>query len=49
MPYLKKSLNLVEAEILMANEALQKDGPGFTKNIIEQAEPGSPASEFRNV
>lgn len=33
----------------MADDALQKDEPGFSKGIIEQAEPGSPAFEFRNV
>ncbi|KAI5118474.1 hypothetical protein M0805_003735 [Coniferiporia weirii] len=49
LPYLKKSLNLVDADVMMADEALKKDGPGYTKNIIELAEPGSPAFEFRNV
>ncbi|EJD05001.1 leucine-tRNA ligase [Fomitiporia mediterranea MF3/22] len=49
LPYLKKSLNLVDAEVLMVDDALQKEGPGFSKTIIEQAEPGSPAFEFRNV
>ncbi|KAH8114896.1 leucine-tRNA ligase [Phellopilus nigrolimitatus] len=49
LPYLKKSLNLVDAEVLMADDALAKDEPGYTKFIIESAEPGSPAFEFRNV
>lgn len=49
LPYLKKSLNLVDAEVLTVDDALRKDEPGFTKLIIESAEPGSPAFEFRNV
>ncbi|KAL5525184.1 CDC60 [Sanghuangporus sanghuang] len=49
LPYLKKSLNLVDAEVLMVDDALQRDEPGFSKAIVEQAEPGSPAFEFRNV
>ncbi|THH03335.1 hypothetical protein EW145_g6336 [Phellinidium pouzarii] len=49
LPYLKKSLNLVDAEIMMVDEALKKNEPGYTKHIIEAAEPGSPAFEFRNV
>lgn len=49
LPYLKKSLNLLDAEVLMVDEALAKEGPGYTKTIIESAEPGKPAFEFRNV
>ena len=49
LPYLKKSLNLVDAEILTVEEALTKQGPGFTKSIIDSSEPGSPAFEYRNV
>ncbi|KAF9238326.1 hypothetical protein BU15DRAFT_88395 [Melanogaster broomeanus] len=49
LPYLKRSLNLVDAEVLMVDEALQRDGPGFTPMIIESSEPGSPAFEYRNV
>lgn len=49
LPYLKKSLNLVEVEVWMVDDALQKNEPGFSKTIIESAEPGNPAFEFRNV
>jgi leucyl-tRNA synthetase len=49
LPYLKKSLNLVDAEIYAVADALAKEGPGFTKTIIETSEPGSPAFEYRNV
>ncbi|KAG8215233.1 hypothetical protein J3R82DRAFT_8779 [Butyriboletus roseoflavus] len=49
MPYLKRSLNLVNAEVFLVDEALQRDGPGFTPSIIETSEPGSPAFEYRNV
>lgn len=49
LPYLKKTLNLVDAEIMTVEEALSKEGPGFTKMIIELSEPGSPAFEYRNV
>ena len=49
LPYLKKSLNLVDADILMADEARAKDEPGYTNTIIDTAEPGRPSFEFRNV
>ncbi|KAF8556757.1 leucyl-tRNA synthetase [Imleria badia] len=49
LPYLKRSLNLVDAEVFLVNEALQRDEPGFTPTIIESSEPGSPAFEYRNV
>ncbi|KAG6334276.1 hypothetical protein ID866_4816 [Astraeus odoratus] len=49
LPYLKKSLNLVDAEVLSVEEALQRVGPGFSPSIIESSEPGSPAFEYRNV
>jgi leucyl-tRNA synthetase len=49
LPYLKKTLNLVDAEIFSVEDALTKEGPGFTKTIIESSEPGSPAFEYRNV
>lgn len=48
--YLKKSLNLVDAEILSVDEARAKEGEvGYTKSIIDSSEPGSPAFEYRNV
>ena len=46
LPYLKKTLDLVDAEIFTADEAVAK---GFNKMIVESAEPGSPAFEYRNV
>lgn len=49
LPYLKKSLNLVDVDVWMVDDALTKSEPGFTKTIIEGAEPGSPAFEYRNV
>ncbi|KAI0063343.1 leucyl-tRNA synthetase [Artomyces pyxidatus] len=48
LPYLKRTLNLVDAEIFPVEEALTK-GEGFNKTIIESSEPGAPAFEFRNV
>jgi leucyl-tRNA synthetase len=52
LPYLRKSLNLVDAEVMSVDEARKKveEGvPGYTKNIIETSEPGNPAFEYRNV
>ncbi|RXW18839.1 hypothetical protein EST38_g7007 [Candolleomyces aberdarensis] len=50
LPYLKKSLNLVDAEVLSVEEAKQhEEEPGFTKSIIDTSEPGAPAFEYRNV
>lgn len=50
LPYLKKSLGLVDAEILSVDDARTHEGePGFTKSIIDSSEPGSPAFEYRNV
>ncbi|KAH0833985.1 hypothetical protein J3R83DRAFT_11219 [Lanmaoa asiatica] len=49
LPYLKRALNLVDAEVFLVEEALQRDEPGFTASIIETSEPGSPAFEYRNV
>ncbi|KAF8346598.1 leucine-tRNA ligase [Amanita rubescens] len=49
-PYLKKTLGLVDAEILSVQEARQRESePGFTKAIIDTSEPGGPAIEYRNV
>lgn len=50
--YLKKSLSLVDAEVLTVEEALVKseaNSHGYNKMIIESSEPGTPAFEFRNV
>ena len=48
VPYLKKTLNLVEVELWKVEDAL-KQTEGFTKSLIDNAEPGSPGFEFRNV
>lgn len=50
LPYLKKTLNLVDADVVSVQEALPKAGePGYSKMIMETSEPGNPAFEFRNV
>jgi leucyl-tRNA synthetase len=49
VPYLKKTLNLVDAEIMSVDEARSKEGPGYTKSIIDGSEPGSPSFEYGNV
>ncbi|TFY65550.1 hypothetical protein EVG20_g5533 [Dentipellis fragilis] len=51
LPYLKRSLNLVDAEILSVEDALARaeKESGYSKAIIESSEPGAPAFEFRNV
>ncbi|KAF8217875.1 hypothetical protein K438DRAFT_1952734 [Mycena galopus ATCC 62051] len=44
IPYLKKSMSLVDVEVYLIEDALAKQGQdGFTKSIIESSEPGSPA------
>ena len=47
-PYLKRTLNLVDVDVLAVEEARLK-GPGYTPMIMDSAEPGSPAFEYRNV
>ncbi|THH28181.1 hypothetical protein EUX98_g6001 [Antrodiella citrinella] len=49
LPYLKRTLDLVDIEVLLADDAKTVEGPDFTKTIIDSAEPGSPAFEYRNV
>jgi len=50
VPHIKKSLALVDVEILSVEEALAKaDEPSYTKNIIEIAVPGNPAFEYYNA
>lgn len=46
VPYIKKSLSLVDAEVLLVEEAKEK---GFSPHMIDGAEPGSPAFEYYNV
>jgi leucyl-tRNA synthetase len=52
LPYLKRTLNLVDVEVLSVEEALahvEGGKAGYSRSIIESSEPGSPAFEFRNV
>ena len=49
LPYLKRTLNLQDAEVVMADEAKSKDVSVLTKTLIESAEPGNPAFEYYNV
>ena len=52
LPYLKRTLNLVDVEVLSVEEALaqiEAGKVGYSRMIIESSEPGSPAFEFRNV
>ncbi|KAF5352969.1 hypothetical protein D9758_007903 [Tetrapyrgos nigripes] len=52
LPYLKRTLNLVDAEIVSVEEAHGKSGAGeagYTKSIIDTSEPANPAFEYRNV
>ena len=49
LPYLKKTLNLVDAEVLLVDDARAQESEAFSKIIIDSAEPGSPAFEYRNV
>ncbi|KAF9496052.1 leucyl-tRNA synthetase [Pleurotus eryngii] len=48
--YFKKSLNLVDVEVISVEDALKHtDEAGYTKSIIDSSEPGNPAFEYRNV
>jgi leucyl-tRNA synthetase len=50
IPYLKKSLSVVDVEVYSIDDALtREEKDGFTKSIIETSEPGNPAIEYRNV
>ncbi|RPD60804.1 leucine-tRNA ligase [Lentinus tigrinus ALCF2SS1-6] len=49
LPYLKRTLNLADAEVLSVEEAKSKDLSVLTKALIESAEPGNPAFEYYNV
>ncbi|KIK54624.1 hypothetical protein GYMLUDRAFT_176967, partial [Collybiopsis luxurians FD-317 M1] len=44
LPYLRKTLNLVDAEILCVDPSYAKEREaGYTKLIVDSSEPGSPA------
>ncbi|HEV7736747.1 MAG TPA: hypothetical protein VGO47_05160 [Chlamydiales bacterium] len=50
LPYLKRSVGYVEADIWSVDDALAEEGnAGFIRNIVETAEPREPSFEFRNV
>ncbi|KAF8577316.1 leucyl-tRNA synthetase [Ramaria rubella] len=50
LPYLRRSVGFVEADVWAVEDARHKEGtPGFSKNIIDGSEPGTPGFEFRNV
>ena len=50
LPYLKRTLSLVDAEVFSVEDALAREADaGFSRVIIESSEPGAPAFEFRNV
>ena len=52
LPYLKRTLNLVDVEVLSVEEALAQievGKVGYSRMIIESLEPGSSAFGFRNV
>ena len=50
LTYLKKTLNLIEAEVMSVEDARSMEQEkGYTKSIIDTSEPGSPAFEYYNV
>ena len=49
LPYLKRTLNLEDAEVLLVEDVKSKDLSVLTKALIETAEPGNPAFEYYNV
>ena len=49
LPYLKRTLSLEDAEVLLAEQAKSKDLTVLTKALVESAEPGNPAFEYYNV
>ncbi|KAI1787323.1 leucine-tRNA ligase [Ganoderma leucocontextum] len=49
LPYLKRTLSLTDAEVLLVDDAKSKDTSVLTKALVESAEPGNPAFEYYNV
>jgi len=52
LSYLKRTLNLVDVEILSCEEVLEHAGAGkagYGRLIIDSPEPGSPIFESRNI
>jgi len=49
LPYIQRNLNFTEGEVMLADDAKGKEGPGFNALTIESAEPGTPAFLFWNV
>ncbi|KAG1722982.1 hypothetical protein EDB19DRAFT_1645507, partial [Suillus lakei] len=48
-PFLTRSLILDEVEAFSFEKEFPREGPGFTRTIVEVSEPGGPAFEYRNV
>ena len=49
LPYLKRTLGLEGAEVVLVEDARQKDLSTLTKALVDSAEPGNPAFEYYNV
>ena len=50
LPYLKRTLSLVQADVMTVDDAREKESEvGYTKSIIDSSEPGAPAFEYYNV
>ena len=49
LPYLKRTLNLTDAEVLLVEDVRKKDLSALTTTLVESAEPGNPAFEYYNV
>ena len=49
LPYLKRTLNLTGAEVMLAEEVRSSNPSALTATLLEGAEPGSPAFEYYNV
>ncbi|KAF8522737.1 hypothetical protein BU17DRAFT_86642 [Hysterangium stoloniferum] len=49
LPYLKRNVGFVDADVWTVEDARAQTDAGFAKTIIDTAEPGAPAFQFRNV
>ena len=49
LPYLKRTLNLTDAEVMLVEDAKPQEQSALTKALLESAEPGNPAFEYYNV
>ena len=48
VPYLKRNVGYVDAEVVYVDEAQGKTGPGYTQTALDVAEPGTPGFVFWN-